>query len=166
MYVSTQGRREMESVRGAPRWIKFLLGIRALPHMCSAQCAHCWNVRVNACARFHVQQLSLLLQLTLLVRRDSCSLLPARGDQLKPSATVKEAQLLSEPVELRNGGIRAAPSSSSFTPPAGRKYRVQFKEFTCRQRPLRTSAIICHLKHKPVVVGWTVLALPIHMVTS
>ncbi len=34
--------------------------------------------------------------------RNSCALLLARGDQLKPSGSVRGAGLLSEPAELEN----------------------------------------------------------------
>lgn len=64
------------------------------------------------------------LQFTPLVGRDSCALLLARGDQLKPSSSVRGAELLSEPAELENGGFRLAPSSSiNSALPADRQYR-------------------------------------------
>lgn len=49
----------------------------------------------------------------LLMCRDSCTLLLARGDQLKPSANVGGAELLSETTGLENRGFRLAPSSFS-----------------------------------------------------
>lgn len=60
-------------------------------------------------ARWSVWELSF----TPLVGRDSCDLLPASGDQLKPSGSVGGAELLSEPAELENRGFRLAPSSSA-----------------------------------------------------
>lgn len=52
------------------------------------------------------------LPVTTLADRDSCALLLASGDQLKPSGGIRGAKLLSEPVELENRGFRWAPSCS------------------------------------------------------
>lgn len=67
----------------------------------------CQSEGVRACCS--VWELSF----TPLVGRDSCDLLPASGDQLKPSGSVRGAELLSEPAELENRGFRLAPSSSA-----------------------------------------------------
>lgn len=56
---------------------------------------------VHVCAHSSVCEVLLLLQHTPLVCRDSCALLLARGDQLKPSDSIRGAKLHSEPAELR-----------------------------------------------------------------
>lgn len=89
-----------------------------------------------------------MLQLAPLVGRDSCALLLARGDQLKPSGSVRGAELLSEPAELENRGFRLAPSSTiSSAPPAEKQYREILRQlqectFLIETRMLRLLLIL------------------------
>ncbi len=119
---------ERSETERIPGWIKWLLCICVCNGVCvivqvsvhNLLCLFEWTFIAHS----SVWELSLHLQLTPLVGWDFCALLLARGDQLKPSSSVRGAELLSEPAELENRGFRLAPSSSvsSFLP-VDRHYR-------------------------------------------